>query len=92
MGQTSTQQTTNQPTPEVPTPIVVTNSGKESFIDSLSGSKTYIVALLMIIYAGSGYLLQDVSQAQAMTLILQALAIAGLRNGIQKGFDSLLEL
>lgn len=76
----------------IPTPIVITNSAKDSFIDSLSGYKTYIVAGLMVLYAISGFLLNDLSQAQAMTILLNALGIAGLRNGIQKGFDSLIQL
>lgn len=100
MGQTSTQQSTQtqSSTPSafsVPTPVIVTTDAKESFIDSLSGKKTYIIAGLMVIYAVSGYLLNDLSQAQAMSLILQALAISGLRNGVgqlQKVVESLLEL
>lgn len=89
MGMTSTDQQAQQP---VSTPVVVTNNAKDSFIDSLSGYKTYIVAGLMVLYAISGFLLNDLSQAQAMTILLNALGIAGLRNGIQKGFESLIQL
>lgn len=90
MGTTSQQQQSTQA--PLPTPVLVTDNGKESFIDSLSGYKTYICAGLMVLYAVSGYLLKDQTQNQAMTLILQALAISGLRSGIQRGFDQITEL
>lgn len=48
----------------------------------LKGKKTYIVALVMAVYAGSALLLGKISQNDAIELLMQAAAVAGLRLGI----------
>lgn len=47
----------------------------------LSGYKTYIVCLLMLAYAGIGYFV--LGEPINIEVILEALAIAGLRKGIK---------
>lgn len=48
----------------------------------MSGYKTYLVALAMIVYAWAGVALGKTDPAHAIDLTLEALALAGLRNGI----------
>lgn len=50
----------------------------------LSGRKTYITAVAMIIYAVLGVYLKYMQSTDAITLILQALGISALRAGIAK--------
>lgn len=50
----------------------------------LSGRKTYIIAGAMIVYSALGIYLKYMNATDAITLILQALGIAGLRLGIAK--------
>lgn len=49
----------------------------------LNGRKTYLCAVLMIIYAISGALLDKISGEMAGQIILEALIAAGLRNAIK---------
>lgn len=53
----------------------------ENIQNMLSGKKTYIVAVAMIVYALLG---QYIGKELDVNLILEALAIAGLRAGISK--------
>jgi len=48
----------------------------------LAGKKTYLIAAAMILYAVCGLLLGYTEPDAAITLILEALALAGLRLGI----------
>lgn len=50
----------------------------------LSGNKTYLAAALMILFAGGGIALGEIEMARAGELIIEALAIMGLRAGIAK--------
>jgi len=54
-------------------------------MEPLAGKKTYVVAVLMALYAISGLLLDQVSTTQAVEMVLAALALLGLRLGIKKG-------
>jgi hypothetical protein len=51
-------------------------------MNMLQGRKTYIVALVMIIYGVAGVLLGKLGTNDAYELILQALGFAALRNGV----------
>jgi len=53
-------------------------------IEFLKGKKTYIVVAAMVLYAGLGLVLGYQTQDQAITLVLDGLAIAGLRLGMAK--------
>lgn len=78
MGQTAQQQSQNisiQPTPPIKP---VTNE-----INFLSGYKTYIVAGAMVLYALTGYYLNNMNQVQAWTIVFNALGIVGIRSGIE---------
>ena len=57
----------------------------ENIKDKLSGRKTYLVSLLMIVFAVSGFFIGNVSQKEMIELILEALAIGGLRAAVTKG-------
>lgn len=53
----------------------------------LSGKKTYIVALAMLLYSGLGWYLSSIGQGgmdqdQAVQQMLMALGLAGLRKGV----------
>ncbi len=48
-------------------------------MDILKGKKTYITCALMILYVGLGYAL---GQGFNTELLLEALALAGLRNAL----------
>jgi hypothetical protein len=50
----------------------------------LEGKKTYIVVLAMIAFAASGLFLGRLDGQEAVKLILEALAILGLRDAIAK--------
>ena len=50
----------------------------------IQGKKTYIVAGLMCIYAVVGYFLGKETPDELVKMILEALAVAGLRAGIAK--------
>ena len=53
-------------------------------MDALNGNKTYLAAAGMIAYAVIGLALGLHTSDKAVELILQALAIIGLRHGIAK--------
>ena len=55
----------------------------KSLFSSLSGYKTYTAAAGMVLYAIIGQVLQLHDADQSMSLFMQALAIAGLRNSIK---------
>lgn len=50
----------------------------------LSGSKTYIVAAVMIAYAAVEWWTGAMMQDQAIQMMLNALGIGGLRAGVSK--------
>jgi len=50
----------------------------------MNGRKTYIVGIAMIVYAVAGVASQSHDFNSAIELILEALAIMGLRHGISK--------
>jgi uncharacterized membrane-anchored protein YjiN (DUF445 family) len=52
-------------------------------MERLAGKKTYIVASVMIVYAVSGWLLGNLEQPEAWRLLMEAAAVAGLRNAIK---------
>jgi hypothetical protein len=76
MGMTADQQIQTPPTPPV------TKQDNVGVIEFLSGKKTYTVAFLMVVYAASGYLVHQLTQDQAMTVVFNALAVSGLRSAI----------
>lgn len=89
MGQTSLQQQQSTPGTTPATTVsyakpVVNSQQPKTTNDSgiLRGKKTYIVAIVMAIYAFSGYSLGDLTQQQMWMLILQAAGISGIRSAI----------
>ncbi len=50
----------------------------------LDGKKTFLVCGLMVVYALLGLFLGDMGQQEAVKLLLEAGALAGLRVGINK--------
>ena len=48
----------------------------------MDGKKTYVVAVLMIVYAIAGYFLGNLDTNAAGTVLLQGLGLAALRHGI----------
>ena len=48
----------------------------------LTGRKTYLVVILMVIYAASGWYLKYLPADQAIQVLFTAAGIAGLRKGI----------
>lgn len=77
MGRISSQPTV------VPISRATTNSPwYQAIVNSLSGRKTYIVAGAMIVYALLGIYLKYMQSTDAITLVLQALGLMGLRLGI----------
>ena len=48
----------------------------------LSGKKTYVVVVAMFLFAGLGMYLGKLTGEQSVMLVLEGLAIAGLRSGI----------
>lgn len=53
-------------------------------ISELQGKKTYIVALALVIYAVVGVYTGQLSQDQAITLVLNGLGLSALRAGVSK--------
>jgi len=53
-------------------------------MNTYKGKKTYIVCALMVVYAVVGYALSKVDGGSATELVLEALAIAGLRAGVAR--------
>ena len=53
-------------------------------ISELQGKKTYIVALALVIYAVIGVYTGQLSQDQAITLVLNGLGLGALRAGVSK--------
>lgn len=79
MGQTSNQQLTSATFPVAP----VSPPNQPNF-NFLNGYKTYMVAGAMIVYAILGIYLKYMQSTDAITLVLQALGLMGLRLGIAK--------
>ena len=52
--------------------------------DALSGRKTYIVSLLLIVYAVLGGYLGRLESMDLVQLLLEALGLAGLRAAVAK--------
>lgn len=50
--------------------------------EKLSGKKTYGIAVLTVLYAVAGWILGYVEPLTAVNLILGALGIGALRNGL----------
>lgn len=48
------------------------------------GKKTFVVAILMVAYGVTGYLLGETDQATLFRLVLEAAGIVTLRLGIKK--------
>lgn len=53
-------------------------------LKKFNGYKTYLVAAAMLVYALIGLALGWVPAEAGMGLVFQALAIAGLRHGVEK--------
>lgn len=53
-------------------------------IADLQGKKTYIVALAIVAYAVFGVYTGQLSQDQAVTLVLNGLGLGALRAGVSK--------
>ncbi len=53
----------------------------DKLIEKTDGLKTYLVVLAMLVYVGLGYFLEGTLNTE---LLLEALALAGLRHGISK--------
>ena len=49
----------------------------------LEGKKTYIVALVTIVYAVTGLIIGQVTQEAAIALILGSLGVSALRNAVK---------
>ena len=54
----------------------------KNLTNMLSGKKTYIVCSAMFVFAFIGLMLGKLDAASAVTILLEAAAIAGLRNSI----------
>jgi len=52
-------------------------------VSFLQGRKTYLVAVVTIVYAVAGLIIGQVSQEAAIALILGACAVSGLRNAVK---------
>lgn len=76
MGQTSDQQ-------EVSQVVQPTQANPNTAINFLVGYKTYIVAVIMAVYALSGWSLGELSQSQAMTILFNAAGLTFIRSGIE---------
>lgn len=50
----------------------------------IDGYKTYVAALMMLIYAFSGYVLGEIDLSRSLEIWLEALSILGLRHAISK--------
>lgn len=51
--------------------------------NKLNGYKTYIIAVLMILYAILGLIIGKLGDGEAIKIILEAMAISSLRHGIK---------
>lgn len=60
-------------------------------LEKVNGYKTYVICGLMFAFATIGLLIGKLDAGQAVTLILEAAAIAGLRNGVTKSGMTILE-
>lgn len=61
-----------------------------NFIESLKGSKTYIVAVLTALYAILGFNLGHLDANTTVQLLLAAAGLAGLRGGIENAIAKVL--
>ena len=77
MGRISNQQTVVPQKQNNTNPSIVSQ-----FVKVLSGKKTYLVSLVMIVYAISGYYAHQVDQNTMWLYIFNALGFSGLRSGI----------
>lgn len=48
----------------------------------LKGKKTYVIALVMIVFAFTGYVLGKLDTQAAIEVVLQAAAFAGIRSAL----------
>ena len=53
-------------------------------MDVLKGRKTYVIAVLMLAYGLGGLALGELEAAEVGRIVLEGLALAGLRAGIAK--------
>jgi hypothetical protein len=53
-------------------------------VAELQGKKTYVVAIALVIYAVAGVYTGQLSQPEAVTLVLNGLGLGALRAGISK--------
>lgn len=51
-------------------------------MEFLKGKKTYIISILAVVYAVSGYILGYIELQNAIQLIIGSLGISALRHGI----------
>lgn len=49
----------------------------------MKGYKTYVIAVLMVIFAVSGVIIGKMSMAEAIQLLLNAAGLAGLRHAVE---------
>lgn len=55
-----------------------------TIVEATNGKKTYAVVVAMLVFAGLGLWLGKLTGDQAITLMLESIAIAGLRDAISK--------
>ena len=55
-----------------------------NIITFLSGKKSYILAVLGVIYAVSGYILGNLDSKSALEIVWASLSVSALRSGISK--------
>ena len=55
----------------------------------LKGKKSYLIGALMLVYAGVGYYLKQMNETQAISLVMTALGLFGLRKGIAEETQAL---
>ena len=58
--------------------------------ESLSGYKTYLIVLITVFYAVIGVALSLHTLDQAIQVVLAALAVAGLRNGLSATIEDII--
>lgn len=51
-------------------------------LEFFKGKKTYAIAILMLVFAITGFITQKLDQEQAIAIILQALGFSALRAGV----------
>lgn len=54
------------------------------YIELLEGKKTYIVAALLVVFAGIGVYTHQLTADQAVVIVLNGLGLGALRSGINK--------